>query len=315
MLAMANQAPAATPQPAAAPGGEGYGPGGGAPDYVSGEGGNPDYAAGQGGGAVSQMVGQGGAEGAGSVNSEYGPGPAGGPGVMGRKAGGRMAMGGEVISGGPDTGPGPVAPGYEPTSGGEGAGAPMPGNFEGQGMMAGQAPGVSGAAQPPSGGELGGEYGGGYEGGGGQPGFGGELPGGGGVGGPGADSEPNFRNPVNAVNSFLAAIKSRDPVRLADTVAKRAVVEAVEPNRKLFSAILEQGLSEDRLGELAREFEGMQVIGFSPVMTETAKMKVRVGKRQGRDTVVRQLIVRREKAGWKVLDMEKPRNYFPTRAR
>ena len=131
------------------------------------------------------------------------------------------------------------------------------------------------------------------------------------MGGPGGaeNAKPDFRNPYTAVTSFLAALKKKDAELLKGSVALRSPTEAKADHQKMFQAILESNLAPDQIDELSRQFDGMQVIYTDAPMTETGKYTVRVGKRQGREIIERSLIVRKEKAGWKVLDVDKYREF------
>ncbi|MFO0956345.1 MAG: hypothetical protein U0800_02630 [Isosphaeraceae bacterium] len=112
------------------------------------------------------------------------------------------------------------------------------------------------------------------------------------------------------MNTFLSAIKSRDPERISNAVALRSRTEAKDANKPLFEAMLDKNLTEDAISDLARSYEGMSVINYS-ALSETGKVSVRVGKQNGREVIERSLIVRKEKAGWKVLDFDKFREYVP----
>jgi hypothetical protein len=135
--------------------------------------------------------------------------------------------------------------------------------------------------------------------------------GGPGMGGSAENAKPDFRDPYKATNSFLAALKKKDPALLADAVARRSPTEAKPQHQKMFEAILEQNLAPDQLDELARQFDGMQAIPTNAAMTETGKYSVRVGKREGREVLERNLTIRKEKAGWKVLDFDAQKKYIP----
>jgi hypothetical protein len=147
----------------------------------------------------------------------------------------------------------------------------------------------------------------------GDPGAGASMPGGpgmpgagasGGPGGPGMglDQKPDFRYPVTAVNSFLVALRAKDPERLADATALRSKYEASEKNKKLFESILSKTLPDNELNDLASKLEGYQVINQN-LPKSTGKLGVILAKRSGNDQLQRTVTVRLEKEGWKVLDV------------
>ena len=126
----------------------------------------------------------------------------------------------------------------------------------------------------------------------------------GGVGGPEVKSE--FTTPAKAVQSFLSAIKSKNPELIAESVAQRAPLEATVKNRKMFSAIIEQSLPNDELTNLASEFEGYQVIGQN-LPKSTGSLGVTIGKTYSRNNfqgrLSRTITVRKERGEWKVVDV------------
>jgi hypothetical protein len=161
----------------------------------------------------------------------------------------------------------------------------------------------------------------GAQGGGPGPGPGGaEGPGGYAAGGPlggggagGADAAPDFSDPYKAVNSFLNALKAKDPERLAEAVALRAgTPEETSANyQKIFVAILEQGLAPEDIDELAKKFEGMQIVGRNEFKS-SGRLGVIVGKtgtQQKGDYFTRTITVRKEKSGWKVCDVSGQREF------
>ena len=65
--------------------------------------------------------------------------------------------------------------------------------------------------------------------------------------------------------TFLIAVRSKDPERLAEATALRAgqAGETGPHYQKLFSAILEQSLAPEDLDELAKKFEGVTIVGHN----------------------------------------------------
>ena len=63
------------------------------------------------------------------------------------------------------------------------------------------------------------------------------------------------------VVAFLEAVKAKDAVRLRNATSALARTEAMPKNRPLFTAILEQDLSEAALTELASTLEGYRAFG------------------------------------------------------
>ncbi len=189
----------------------------------------------------------------------------------------------------------------------------MPGS--GPGMMRGSGPGMMAGAgmNPPPGpgaampGALAGAPGmpGGFPGAGANPNFGRGAgmpgsPGGGVLGGSGKPAD--FTTPLKAVNAFLDALKQRDADLLAESTALRAATESNVKNRKLFTAILEHSLDDDTFDDLIEKLDG-----FTPKFLNTARSTGRQGvvleKTVKRHTYWRTIDVRREKAGWKVVDV------------
>jgi hypothetical protein len=134
----------------------------------------------------------------------------------------------------------------------------------------------------------------------GAPGMAGAGPGGGG----GADEPADFRTQENAVKAFLNALKAKDPVRLREATALRAVRENEgKANEKLFASILEESMSEDEIDELAKKLEGYQIAGRN-VAKSSGRLGIILQKSdKGGDILLRTITVRIEKDGWKVVDI------------
>jgi hypothetical protein len=147
------------------------------------------------------------------------------------------------------------------------------------------------------------------------PGFGGMA--GGGSGGSGAGGLPAayqgknaFKLPGTSVVAFLAAVKSKNKDRLAETVAKRAPTEADEKHRKIFSEIIDGSISDDDLDEMAKALDGFQVMSVLQAKS-TRVVKVVVSKMSGKDRLQRTIVTRQEIDGWKVLDIEAMYDFKP----
>ena len=151
----------------------------------------------------------------------------------------------------------------------------MPGGAGGMpgmpGMAAGEGPGLAGGA---------------------GSGFGGNNP----------NAPADFSNPIGGVNAFMTALRLKDPVRLAEATAQRAPTESATGNRTLFEAILNQDLATDSLEELARKLEGFRYSGHNQ-QKSSGKIGLTLTKQSGTSVLRRTITMRREKAGWKVVDI------------
>jgi hypothetical protein len=169
-------------------------------------------------------------------------------------------------------------------TGGIGLGAPAPG-----------APGGPGAAAP------------GIMGGAGRPG-GPDGPGG---GGGLADFGPkSFQTAAGAVSAFMAAVKAKDKERLKEATAIRAPKEAIEKHRKIFAAIDDQTITDDELDAMARALEGYRPVSQLPAKS-TGRIEIVVGKQAGLNYHQRTITTRKEKDGWKVLDVSDMLDFKP----
>ena len=127
----------------------------------------------------------------------------------------------------------------------------------------------------------------------------------------GADLGPNsFQNAGVAVNSFLNALKAKNKDQLSQATARRAATEAVEKHRKIFAAILEQSVSDEELDDMAKSLDGYKVMGTLPAKS-TGQQGVLIGKMEGLDRFQRTVVVRREKEGWKVMDIGNAIDFKP----
>jgi len=104
------------------------------------------------------------------------------------------------------------------------------------------------------------------------------------------------------VNSFLVALRAKDPERLANATALHAEAESADKNKKMFKAILDKSLPDNELNDLASKLEGFQVVSQN-IPKSSGRLGIILGKRRGNDMVQRTVTVRLEKAGWKVVDI------------
>ncbi len=127
-----------------------------------------------------------------------------------------------------------------------------------------------------------------------------------------------FNNPNTAVMAFLAALKAKDKDRLAQCTALHAPTEADEKHRKIFAAILDESISDDELDEMAKTLNGYQFSGLVPP-TSTGRWSVLISKMDGRDRLQRTVLTRKEKEGWKVMDVDRAMEFkfiqMPVRGR
>jgi hypothetical protein len=239
-------------------------------------------------------------------------------GTAGGEAGGEAAGGnGGAAPGFPGGGGGMPGPGMAGAGGGAGAGMmPGPGmagagGGAGAGMMPGPgmagAGGGAGAGMMPGPGMAGGGGRGPNPGGAGMmPGPGGMMAGAGGAGGGSNPDEPSdLSTQRGGAAAFLNALRAKDPVRLREATARRAEeFNKGKRYEKLFKSILDESISQDEIEELAKVFEGFQIAGANQAKT-TSTLGIILQKsnpKTGR-LVYRTLTVRREKEGWKVLDL------------
>jgi hypothetical protein len=218
------------------------------------------------------------------------------PGSTGPSAAGMPTAGALPTAGQPGG-----APPAQGRMGGGGRAVPNPG---GGGLAA---PGVGGGNLPPPAGGGGGGLNPGLLLGGGD---GGGSPGVPGSPGGGGGAAADFRNPISGAKAFLAALKAKDPELLSEAVALRSVTEAhTEKHRELFKAIREKALDPAELDDMAAAFEGMAVQDTNTPKS-SGQLGVIVGKAKGKDRITRTLYMRKEKAGWKVMDVGGEREFI-----
>jgi hypothetical protein len=146
----------------------------------------------------------------------------------------------------------------------------------------------------------------------GGPGMAGRPGGPGGQGGTPDDNKPaDFHTPYGAVNAFLAALRLKDPDRLAEATALRASLEPPVKNQTLFKKIFELSLSDSELDDLAKSFEGYRVASENP-QRSTGRIEVVLQKATDNGTRYSRVVtVRYEKKGWGVLLLKSPIEFKP----
>jgi uncharacterized protein (DUF1800 family) len=112
------------------------------------------------------------------------------------------------------------------------------------------------------------------------------------------------------VTAFLNALKAKDKDRLAEATAKRAPTEAEEKHRKIFTEIMDGSISDDDLDEMSKALSGFTVVQVLDAKS-TGRIGVVVSKRDGKDTLQRTIMTRKEKEGWKVLDIANMYDFKP----
>ena len=312
-VAKADNGPAATaPNPGPTPGGLAGGTS--PPPGYPGAGGSPPAGYPGAPGPGPMAGGAGGSGGPPGYPGAPNPGPVEGGGARGRGRDGEGA--GPAPGGLAGGGSGPPA-GYPGAGGGGAAGYP---GAPGGGGAAGY-PGAPGGGPPAGypgaggGGAAGypGAPGGGRGGPAGGPGDG--VAGGpGGGGGGGSGRAPEFKNPTQGATAFLDAVKARNIKMLKEAVALHSKYEATADHKKLFENILddEGGPGQEQMDELFTTFDGFTVSRESASVNSTATQGVIVSKTAGGKRLERTVYVRQEKAGWKVNDFGKQRDFKTT---
>jgi hypothetical protein len=125
----------------------------------------------------------------------------------------------------------------------------------------------------------------------------------GGAGGAPRDSKPvNYHDPRASVKAFLEALKDKDVDRLSEATALRSPYESSSKHRELFQRIVDGSISEAQLNDLAENLDEYKISGEAAV-TSTGKLGILVSKKTKTGKMQRKITVRKEKAGWKVLDI------------
>jgi hypothetical protein len=128
-----------------------------------------------------------------------------------------------------------------------------------------------------------------------------------GSGGGTASTGPDFSSPFKGAQSFLDAVKAKNLDQVADAVALRSVTISGKNKDRYFQPLLERSAGPEVLDELATLFDGMSISGRNDPRS-TGEMGVILSKtdeKQGYMNIT--LKMRKEKAGWKVIDFSNPR--------
>jgi len=137
-------------------------------------------------------------------------------------------------------------------------------------------------------------------------------PGGGGTSATKSPSTPGSGNSkkspsIEAAEKFLDALKDKDLQKLQDAIALRAPLQAAVKHRPIFANIRDGQLDEATLTELSEAFDEMKVAGMNtPKSTGLRGVIVSKTEKEKNEMVSRTIYVRREVAGWKVLDFSGP---------
>ena len=104
--------------------------------------------------------------------------------------------------------------------------------------------------------------------------------------------------------AFMNALRAKDPDRLDEATALRAGQESeTSPAyQKLFQAIHEHSLSSEDFDELSKKVEGMAIMDQNQPKS-SGRLGIIVGRTVDGAPLTRTITVRKEKAGWKVVDV------------
>lgn len=117
---------------------------------------------------------------------------------------------------------------------------------------------------------------------------------------------------MKTATDFIKAATDKNAEMLDENTALRAPTQAKEYSKKIFQAIKEKSLSSEDLDKLAKDLKGYKVVTAYPPNTSNT-IEVEVMKRLKTEAYTRMIVVRHEKAGWKVQDIKKPYViYMPT---
>jgi hypothetical protein len=114
---------------------------------------------------------------------------------------------------------------------------------------------------------------------------------------------------VLAAQKFLDAVKDKDLQKLQEAIALRAPFESQAKHRTLFANIRDGQIDQATLDELHEAFDEMKAVGMNT--PKSTGLRGIIFSKQSKDkgkneTVSRTVYVRREVAGWKVLDFSGP---------
>jgi hypothetical protein len=113
----------------------------------------------------------------------------------------------------------------------------------------------------------------------------------------------NYANPIVGAQTFLTNMKSKDIRKIAESIALRAPLEAKSTvNQKLFMALLEETLAQEDVDEFARKLENYQINQVNAAKSSGMR-GVTITRAEGTSIMRRTIMMRLEKAGWKVQDI------------
>jgi hypothetical protein len=117
------------------------------------------------------------------------------------------------------------------------------------------------------------------------------------------DKKPvDFHKPRESVQAFLDALEDKDVDLLSEATALRSPYEASSKHQKLFQSILDGSISEAQLNDIAENLDEYKIKGIGQVIS-TGRLSVLIQKTTDTGFHQRTVTVRKEKAGWKVLDI------------
>ena len=121
------------------------------------------------------------------------------------------------------------------------------------------------------------------------------------TGGGGALAEADFTSAQKGAESFLSALESKDPEKIAEASANHAKIEASKDHLPFFMAVAEKTATPSDIETVAKGFAGMKVTGRNTAKS-SGLAGIIVGKQEENKTITRTIYVRKEKEGWKVQD-------------
>ena len=121
-----------------------------------------------------------------------------------------------------------------------------------------------------------------------------------------------FAAGAKAAEDFIAAIEAQDPAAILNATALRSRTETSANNHSLFEAILDEKLTDDDLTKLSEMFSGYKVVDIHNAKS-VGRLLIIVDKTTRNEEYQRTIIVRKEAAGWRVVDFSNRRNFGPGR--
>jgi hypothetical protein len=120
-----------------------------------------------------------------------------------------------------------------------------------------------------------------------------------------AAGEPDYTTAVKGAETFLAAVTSKNVERIADALALRSVsdTEGSAKYKATFQAILDRSIDPEAIEQIAANFKDMKIVGTNSVKSSGSRGIIIGRTNEKQEFLTRTLTMRREKAGWKVLDL------------